>query len=213
MAIQGTRIVPNKLVLDFQYSNLFAIREVVANHAARVGSDVDTLQLLQRNSASHCELFCWGVSSLCDGVGVWEGSVVVCRCKQTFPGPPETATVRRARSPKQERVFEKEEFFKCSLKDVPSFCFCLFVFLLSYLSLGTRRQALSALQMKKTKKFSAHQSVMATDHWPIGQRINLTQTFIPEAFLMTNHFCSSRKLFSIYFWIYLELIAFREYLY
>lgn len=58
MAIQGTRIVPNKLVLDFQYSNLFAIREVVANYAARVGADVNTLQLLQRNSASHCELFC-----------------------------------------------------------------------------------------------------------------------------------------------------------
>lgn len=36
MAIHGTRIVPNKLVLDFQHSNLFAIREVVANQAARV---------------------------------------------------------------------------------------------------------------------------------------------------------------------------------
>lgn len=58
MATQGTRIVPNKLVLDFQYSNLFAIGEVVANQAASVGSDVDTLQLLQRNSVSHCELFC-----------------------------------------------------------------------------------------------------------------------------------------------------------
>lgn len=212
MAIQGTRIVPNKLVLDFQYSNLFAIREVVANHVARVGLDVDTLQLLQRNSASHCELFCWGVSSLCDGVGVWEGSVVVCRCKQTFPGPPWNNYCQKGQVPKA-RVFEKEEFFKCSLKDVPSLCFCLFVFLLSYLSLGTRRQALSAMQMKKTKKFSAHQSVIATDHWLIGQRINLIQTFIPEAFSMTNHFCSSRKLFSIYFWIYLELTAFREYLY
>lgn len=28
------------------------------NQAARVGSDVNTLQLLQRNSASHCELVC-----------------------------------------------------------------------------------------------------------------------------------------------------------
>lgn len=96
----------------------------------------------------------------------------------------------------------------------PVFVFvCLFVFLLSYLSLGTRRQAMSAMQMKRTKKFSAHQSVMATDHGPIGQRINLIQAFIPEAFSMTNHFCSSRKVFSIYFRKYLELTAFREYLY
>lgn len=46
MAIKGTTIVPNKLVFDFQYSNPFAIREVVANQAAHVRSDVDTLQLL-----------------------------------------------------------------------------------------------------------------------------------------------------------------------
>lgn len=69
------------------------------------------------------------------------------------------------------------------------------------------------MQMKKTKKFSAHQSVMATDRWLIGQRINLIQAFLPEAFSMTNHFCSSREVFSIYFGIYLELTAFREYLY